>query len=170
MPLIALTGGCDPVHTLMKKIGIDPVEFTNGAGNGMVHVYRGADAYGLPPADGSVSDATDAYAFWGNKSEVFKYDMMINECECAPHARDTKGPAYDNIAAFLDAAAFSPFNTHQYSGNPPCQPDSDYPQVVVAALQREPPKTRRRDARRFLLHLGNTLSHRHHIPKAAADG
>ena len=29
--------------------------------------------------------------------------MIISECECSPYARDTVGPAYDNMAAYLDA-------------------------------------------------------------------
>jgi hypothetical protein len=108
MPLIALTGGCDPVHTLMQKIGIDPAEFTNNAGNGMVRVYKGTGTY-----NGGVSNATDAYAFWGNKTEIFKHDIMINECECQPLNRATMGPAYANFEAFLNAGGRM-FNTHYH--------------------------------------------------------
>jgi hypothetical protein len=108
MPLIALTGGCDPVHVLMQKIGIDQSEFTNNAGTGMVRVYKGTGTY-----NGGVANATDAYAFWGNKNEIFKYDIMINECECQPLPRDTMGPAYANIAAFLNAGG-RVFNTHYH--------------------------------------------------------
>jgi len=108
MPLIALTGGCDPVHVLMQKIGIDISEFTNNAGNGMVRVYKGTGSY-----NGGVANATDAYAFWGNKAEIFKYDIMINECECSPYPRDTMGPAYQNVADFLNAGG-RVFNTHYH--------------------------------------------------------
>lgn len=111
MPLIALTGGCDPVHTLMKKIGIDASEFTNNAGTGMVRVYHGIGSY-----NGGVPNSTSADAFWGNKQEIFKYDIMINECECQPRARDTGGvvgTAYQNIADFLNAGGRM-FNTHYH--------------------------------------------------------
>ncbi|CAN5780717.1 hypothetical protein BH09MYX1_BH09MYX1_21680 [soil metagenome] len=108
MPLIALTGGCDPIHTLMQKIGIDPAEFTPGSGNGMVRVYSGKNNY-----NGGVSGATDAYAFYGNKTELFKYDIMINECECSPYPRDAIGNGYANVAAYLNAGG-RVFNSHYH--------------------------------------------------------
>jgi hypothetical protein len=74
----------------------------------MVRVYAG-----YSNQNGGVPNATDAYAFWGNKAEIFKYDIMINECECAPHPRDTMGPAYANIEAFLNAGG-RVFNTHYH--------------------------------------------------------
>lgn len=107
MPLIALTGGCDPIHTLIRKIGVEPSEFTDANGAGMVRVYKGAGY------NGGVSSATDAYAFWGSLSEMMKYDIIINECECDPHPRDTKGPAYENMQKFLDAGG-RVFNSHYH--------------------------------------------------------
>ena len=32
MPLIALAAGCDPIHTLVQKIGVDPTEITAASG------------------------------------------------------------------------------------------------------------------------------------------
>ncbi|MBS2014847.1 MAG: carboxypeptidase regulatory-like domain-containing protein [Deltaproteobacteria bacterium] len=107
MPLIALTTGCDPIHTLMEKIGIDKSEFTTGSGTGSVHVYAGQGATTV------VAGATDAYAFWGNEAQMMKYDIIINECECSPYPRDTKGPAYANIKKFLDAGG-RVFNSHYH--------------------------------------------------------
>jgi hypothetical protein len=108
MPLIALSGGCDPLHTLVAKIGVDMSEFTDGAGKGMVRVYAGQGNQ-----NGGVATATSAYAFWGNKTEMFKYDIIINECECAPYPRDTNGPAYTNIQQYLDAGGRA-FFTHYH--------------------------------------------------------
>jgi hypothetical protein len=108
MPLIALTGGCDPIHTLMQKIGIDPSEFTTGTGNGMIRVYAGVGSY-----DGGVPGATSAYAFYGNKNELFKYDILINECECSPYARDQQGNGYANVADYLRAGG-RVFNSHYH--------------------------------------------------------
>lgn len=108
MPLIALTSGCDPIHTLIEKIGIDKAEFTNASGTGMVHVYNGKGA-SVP----GVTGATDAYKFWGTLTEMMKYDIIINECECTPYARDTMGPAYDNMKAYLDAGG-RVFNSHYH--------------------------------------------------------
>lgn len=107
MPLIALTSGCDPIHTLMEKIGIDKSEFTAANGKGSVHVYAGKSG------NTGVANATDAYAFWGKLSEMMKYDIIINECECTPYARDTLGPAYENMRAYLDAGG-RVFNSHYH--------------------------------------------------------
>ncbi len=119
MPLIALMGGCDPIHTLMQKIGVDLAEFTPGTGNGMVHVYSG---YG--GQNGGVAGATDAYALWGNKTELFKHDILINECECAPHLRSTVGPGYANVGDYLRAGGrvFSSHYHLNFYGNDPSNP------------------------------------------------
>lgn len=109
MPLIALTSGCDPIHTLVQKIGIDKKELTDRSGGGMVHVYAGKGS----AASTGVSSATDAYAFWGSLAEMMKYDIIINECECSPYPRDTVGPAYENMRAYLDAGG-RVFNSHYH--------------------------------------------------------
>lgn len=108
MPLIALTSGCDPIHSLIQKIGIDKAEFTDKSGNGMVHVYAGKGANGT-----GVNTATDAYAFWGSLTEMMKYDIIINECECTPYPRDTVGPAYANMRQYLDSGG-RVFNSHYH--------------------------------------------------------
>ena len=108
MPLIALTAGCDPIHMLVQKIGIDPAELTDETGKGTVHVFTGFGGQ-----NGGITTATDAYAFWGNKAKMMKYDIIINECECAPHPRDTIGPGYANMQAYLDAGG-RVFNSHYH--------------------------------------------------------
>lgn len=112
LPLIALTTGCDPLHVLMQKIGIDPSEFTTGSGAGSVRVYAGTINNASSTLPG-VTDATSAYAFWGSLSEMMKYDIIINACECQPHPRDTHGPAYENMRAYLDAGG-RVFNSHYH--------------------------------------------------------
>ncbi|CAN5692055.1 hypothetical protein BH09MYX1_BH09MYX1_61730 [soil metagenome] len=108
MPLIALTGGCDPIHTLVQKIGIDPAEMTSELGSGTVHVYSGSGGQ-----NGGVSGATDAYAFWGNKTKMMKYDIILNECECSPYLRSTQGPGYANMSQYLNAGG-RVFVTHYH--------------------------------------------------------
>jgi hypothetical protein len=108
MPLIALTGGCDPVHMLIQKVGIAATELTNETGTGTVHVFAGQGGQ-----NGGVAGATDAYAFWGTLTKMMKYDLIINECECDHYPRDTVGPAYANMAAYLNAGGRS-FNSHYH--------------------------------------------------------
>jgi hypothetical protein len=130
MPLIALTSGCDPIHSLVEKIGVDHAEFTDGKGKGAVHVYAGKGGNGT-----GVSSATDAYAFWGTLSEMMRYDIIINECECSPYPRDTAGPAYENMRAYLDSGG-RVFNSHyhlNFFGNSSENGNKAAPELVNAA-------------------------------------
>jgi hypothetical protein len=108
MPKIALTGGCDPIHGLLQKIGIDKAEFTNEMGSGTVHMFAGKY-----PDGAGVSGETDAYAFWGDLQKMLKYDMIINECECSPYPRDSVGPGYANMAKYLNQGGRA-FNSHYH--------------------------------------------------------
>jgi len=108
MPLIALAAGCDPIHTLVQKIGVDPTEITAETGTGTVQVFAGNGGQ-----NGGVTAATDAYAFWGNKQKMMKYDIIINECECAPYLRSSQGPAYTNMKDYLVAGG-RVFSSHYH--------------------------------------------------------
>ena len=130
MPLIALTSGCDPIHTLVQKIGVDAAEMTAASGNGMVRVYNGK-GYTVP----GVTGATDAYAFWGSLPEMMKYDIIINECECTPYDRDTVGPAYTNMRDYLNAGG-RVFNSHyhlNFFGNSPENQNGAAPELNASA-------------------------------------
>lgn len=116
LPLIALTSGCDPIHTLVEKIGVDKSEFTNSTGNGSVHIFKGNGS-----TTANTSGAVSAYTFWGDLNQMMKYDIIINECECTPYDRDTAGPAYKNMADYLNAGG-RVFNSHyhlNFFGNSP---------------------------------------------------
>ena len=93
MPLIAFATGCDPMDALFKKVGIDPAEFTAATGTGMVHVYQGNDS------DFPVTGSTSAYTFWNSLTEMEKYDIVINECECSPYPRQN---GYTNLDTYLN--------------------------------------------------------------------
>ncbi len=93
MPRIAVSTGCDPMECLLRTIGIDDSEFTDGEGKGRVHIYRGKGG-------GGVSTSTSAYAFWQDEDKLDKYDIVINACECQPYPR---GPgAYAAMQRYLN--------------------------------------------------------------------
>jgi hypothetical protein len=94
MPLIAFDTGCDPMEDLIKKVGVAASEFTSPSGTGMVHVYQGKY-----PNTAGVTSPGDSYLFWDNLTEMEKYDIIINACECSPYPRD-KG--YANLDTFLN--------------------------------------------------------------------
>jgi hypothetical protein len=58
-----------------------------------------------------IAGATDAYAFWGDLTKMMKYDLVINECECSPFPRDSRGPGYENMAQYLNSGGRA-FNSH----------------------------------------------------------
>ena len=111
MPLIALSTGCDPMEDLFMKVGIDPSEFTAASGTGMVHVYQGNSS------DFPVSGSTSAYTFWDSETEMQKYDIIINECECSPYARDQ---GYKNLDTYLNGGGRffgSHYHINFFTGN-----------------------------------------------------
>jgi len=78
MPRIAMvTGGCDSLACIFRKMGIDASEFgTTSTGPQRITWYN-ADG-GISP--GSLSAPT---ALWNNLDELKKFDMVINTCECS---------------------------------------------------------------------------------------
>lgn len=95
LPLVAITtGGCEGLECVIRAYGFDDAEFTSGTGTGRFHLYSGLGG-------GGAVGTTDAYTFWGS-NDIYKYDMIVNSCECSPHPRDSSGPAYTNMQKYLD--------------------------------------------------------------------
>ena len=95
MPLIAYATGCDPMDSLIQKIGIDPAEFTGPKAGGMVEVYKGKTYTLTPP-----TNAGDAYTgFWDNATEMERHDIVMNACECSPYPRNN---GYANLDTYLN--------------------------------------------------------------------
>jgi len=98
MPSIAIASSCDPLECTLRKFGIDDTEFVAGAGmgTGHVHVYQ-QNNMGMLKVNGTATPA--ATTLWAT-SELTKYDMLLNTCECGPPTN--KGAAYAAVQAFLD--------------------------------------------------------------------
>jgi len=95
MPLIAYATGCDPMDSLIQKVGIDPAEFTGPKLGGMVEVYKGKSTTLTPPAG-----AGDAYTgLWDNATEMERHDIVMNACECSPYPRNN---GYQNLDTYLN--------------------------------------------------------------------
>lgn len=102
IPQIAMaTGGCDVLECLMRKIGISDTEFS---ATGRVHLYQGSGGASGP-------GSTDAYAFWANKTELMKHDVVINSCECSPIDRGAQ--AYSAVHDYLNGGGRF-FGTHYH--------------------------------------------------------
>lgn len=113
IPKMALaTGGCDALECLLRKIGIDDSEFSDPAGNGRVHLYRGQGGGSF--RTGSFS-RDDAYDFWVDEDKLKGYDIVLNSCECSPLPRQSKGgvQAYQPMKGYLNAGG-KLFGTHYH--------------------------------------------------------
>ncbi len=96
MPMVAIASSCDPIECTMRKFGIDDSEFTVGSGNGHVRIY--AENNSGAQKVGTVA-TTPATGLW--TTDLPKYDMLVNSCECQP-AQDKGAAVYNGVKAFLD--------------------------------------------------------------------
>jgi hypothetical protein len=112
LPLIAITtGGCEGLECVVRTYGFDDSEFTTSTGTGRIHLYTGV---GGGKASGSTATSTEAYSFWGSDN-MYKYDMILNSCECSPHPRDSMGPAYTKMQTYLDHGGRLFTSDYQYN-------------------------------------------------------
>jgi hypothetical protein len=108
IPRIAITtGSSDQMECLPLRLGIDPVEFTTGTGDGRIHLYSGdydpprgggaggGGGVGMPPGgvgglrpllnfDATLNGGamlTPADALWASTENLKKYDIVIMSCE-----------------------------------------------------------------------------------------
>jgi hypothetical protein len=77
IPLMAIaTGGCDRLECLIKRIGVDPAEYTIDTGTGRVHIYQGLG--GAPLAGGQ----NNMGKLFGSQAQLDKYDIVVLPCDC----------------------------------------------------------------------------------------
>jgi hypothetical protein len=108
IPKIALTtGGADRLECLLRKIGVDPSEFTPEAGNGRVNFYGGrgmatmaTTAY-APMVNGGAT-FTPAPTFWNQPANFDKYDIVILSCEGAQFPMDKSPMALQGLQAYAN--------------------------------------------------------------------
>jgi len=93
LPKIAITAGAaDQMECLPLRLGVDPAEFTNSAGDGRIHLYEGDNDGNRMPitqfdAMHGGATLTSADPFWATKDNLMKYDIVILSCEGNAFAR-----------------------------------------------------------------------------------
>jgi hypothetical protein len=87
LPKIAVaTGGCDPLGCILPKLGIAAGEFGDKVNDPQaVTFYNGAG--GLAPGT-----PQSAESLWSSLSELKKFDIVINSCECNVHDENKIAP------------------------------------------------------------------------------
>jgi hypothetical protein len=79
LPQLAMvTGGCDPLPCLFRKMGLDDSEFTDPNQAGKMKVFQGN---GGATVDNGVAPAPDI-ALWASQAQLMPYDIVLLSCEC----------------------------------------------------------------------------------------
>ncbi len=116
LPQMALvTGGCDELECLFRKVGIADSEFTSASGKGRVHMYKGQGG-------GTVAGITDAQPFWNDAKNLKKYDITILSCECSEYPSNKGTDALNAMAGYLNAGGrvfASHYHYYWFKSGPP---------------------------------------------------
>jgi hypothetical protein len=95
IPRIALTtGNADAMECLLRKLGIDPLEFTPPSGTGRINYFAGkggTDEYVSSMNGGA--DFPDAEELWSTKESLAAYDVVLLSCEGDKGYDDNKSDA-----------------------------------------------------------------------------
>src|SRR5579862_9750236 len=83
MPNIAITtGNFDSLECLIRKLGVDDKEITNGGGSGHVQLFAGNGSDRFQPGfAGGTGTMQTATSLWSSLSNLVKYDIVIFSCE-----------------------------------------------------------------------------------------
>jgi hypothetical protein len=100
LPQIAIvSGSCDPMECLIKRIGVSTSEFTSPGAGGKVDYYQ---AYG-EPLSGGTNPAPSSLL--GNLTQMMKEDLVMLPCDCGSEYypyRYSTGRWAGNYTTFLD--------------------------------------------------------------------
>ncbi len=100
LPKIAIvTGGCDALECLLRKIGVADSEFTPDSGTGRIHMYTSNGANTLLDNVPFAPAAT----LWGSLDKLKQYDLAMFSCECSQRADEKPQAMMDNVKAYADA-------------------------------------------------------------------
>ncbi len=116
MPQMAVvTGGCDPLACLFRRIGIDDSEFTSPADPGRMHVYKGEGNTGTQGnlASGKGVAPKPESNLWNSVASLKRYDIALLSCECNEHEETKLPSARENMKEFLNAGG-RVFATHYH--------------------------------------------------------
>jgi hypothetical protein len=96
LPNIAIsTGSADSLECLLTRVGVDPAEYTPGAGGaGHIHIFHGNA--GAP--DTTPAAPTSSASLWDTSNDLQQYDIVLLSCE----GNETTGM---NQQALFDYAA-----------------------------------------------------------------
>jgi hypothetical protein len=99
IPRIAVvTGSCDALECLIRKLGVSDSEFTNEAGDGRIHLYASNGANRL--ANNAMF--APASQLWGDLEQLKRYDIAMHSCECSTRVNEKSMAMLQNMKAYAD--------------------------------------------------------------------
>ncbi len=112
MPQMAVvTGGCDPLACLFRRIGIDDAEFSSPTGTGRMHVYQGEGGGKLATGKGTAPKPESN--LWNSTASLKRYDIVLLSCECNEYENTKLPSARDSMKEFLNSGGRM-FATHYH--------------------------------------------------------
>jgi len=111
LPQLAIvTGGFDDLGCFLRRVGVDPSEYSEPHGGGRLDVYRGVAASsgamtGTGPglSSGTAGDCTTASCpLWSSKSALEYYDTVLLSCEGDPYTASKPASAIQAMHDWLN--------------------------------------------------------------------
>jgi len=101
IPSIAVsTGGADSLECLLLRVGLDPSEYTGGAGGtGHIHVFEGSAGFAGLSAPTMTPAASSSASLWDSTNDLMKYDLLLLSCEGAETASMNQQALYEYTSA-----------------------------------------------------------------------
>ena len=101
IPSLAVsTGGADSLECLLLRVGLDPSEYTGGAGGtGHIHVFEGSAGLGGLSVPTMTPAASSSASLWDSTNDLMKYDLVLLSCEGAETAAMNQQALYQYTSA-----------------------------------------------------------------------
>ena len=112
IPKIAVSsGGVDQVECILRKVGIDDSEFTNGSGIGRINIYTATTGPGAHVVDGQ--PVLTESSLMGNASTLNQYDVLMLPCEGSAPTKPAAELA--NLVSFANSGGRVYASHYEYS-------------------------------------------------------
>jgi hypothetical protein len=99
IPKMALVSGlCDELECLMRKIGVADSEFTNDSGDGSIHLYASNGSNSIMGGQ----TLSPMSALWGDVDKLKQYDAVFMSCECSQRDTEKTQAMMNNMKMYAD--------------------------------------------------------------------
>jgi hypothetical protein len=107
--MAVVTGGCDPLACLFRKMGLADEEFTDSTSKGKMHVFKGQGGVGVDNGNALAPEK----ALWSSKEKLAPYDVVLLSCECSEYNETKTAEQKGFMRDYLDVGGRM-FATHYH--------------------------------------------------------